>query len=173
MIKTPLLPLKATKGFGVVFHRGRWNNQSLITCSSSICVFVSLQIVVDKSNQPWVVYDAGPRHVHSPLVCLPPVCGTADVFFKQLLALSQAGYRVISVNCHSHYLTTGYVSVLQVSCWYRRTCKSWSLGMCIKLITCNLKDLPNTIRLQSKVCTLPCRWNIRCSGLLKSSVMGF
>ncbi|CAI8024061.1 Maspardin [Geodia barretti] len=55
------------------------------------------KIVVDKSNQPWVVYDAGPRHVHSPLVCLPPVCGTADVFFKQLLALSQAGYRVISV----------------------------------------------------------------------------
>ena len=64
----------------------------------SLSIFVVLQIVVDKSNQPWVVYDAGPRHVHSPLVCLPPVCGTADVFFKQLLALSQAGYRVISVS---------------------------------------------------------------------------
>ena len=58
----------------------------------------TLQIVVDKTNQPWVVYDAGPRHVHSPLVCLPPVCGTADVFFRQLLELSQAGYRVISVS---------------------------------------------------------------------------
>ena len=108
MIKTLLLPLMNTKGFGVVFHRGRWNNQSLIRCSSSICVFVASQIVVDKSNQPWVVYDAGPRHVHSPLVCLPPVCGTADVFFKQLLALSQAGYRVISVNCHSHRLCICY-----------------------------------------------------------------
>ena len=56
-----------------------------------------LQIVVDKTNQPWTVYDAGPRHVRSPLVCLPPVCGTADVFFRQLLDLSTAGYRVISV----------------------------------------------------------------------------
>ena len=61
-----------------------------------------LQIVVDKTNQPWVVYDAGPRHVHSPLVCLPPVCGTADVFFRQLLELSQAGYRVISVSVWLH-----------------------------------------------------------------------
>ena len=61
----------------------------------ALCI---MQIVVDKTNQPWVVYDAGPRHVHSPLVCLPPVCGTADVFFRQLLNLSQAGYRVISVN---------------------------------------------------------------------------
>lgn len=61
---------------------------------------------MDKTNQPWVVYDAGPRHVHSPLVCLPPVCGTADVFFRQLLDLSQAGYRVISVRAciQAHYM---------------------------------------------------------------------
>lgn len=71
--------------------------RALTTCSLTINIIIVLQIVVDKTNQPWVVYDAGPRHVHSPLVCLPPVCGTADVFFKQLLALSQAGYRVISV----------------------------------------------------------------------------
>ena len=43
------------------------------------------------------MYDAGPRNVKSPLICLPPVCGTADVFFKQLTTLSQRGYRVISV----------------------------------------------------------------------------
>jgi len=55
------------------------------------------KIVVDKTNQSWVVYDAGPRHVRSPLVCLPPVCGTADVFFRQLSDLSTAGYRVISI----------------------------------------------------------------------------
>ena len=53
---------------------------------------------MDKTNQPWVLYDAGPRHVRSPLICLPPVCGTADVFFRQLLELSQSGYRVISVS---------------------------------------------------------------------------
>ena len=46
----------------------------------------------------WVLYDAGPRHIKSPLVCLPPVCGSADVFFKQLMHLSAKGYRVISVS---------------------------------------------------------------------------
>lgn len=55
------------------------------------------KVVVDQSMQPWVIYDAGPRHVRSPLICLPPVCGTADVFFKQLSQLAVAGYRVISV----------------------------------------------------------------------------
>lgn len=59
--------------------------------------FVSLQIIVDKASQTWTLYDAGPRHVRSPLVCLPPVCGTADVFFRQLLDLTAVGYRVISV----------------------------------------------------------------------------
>lgn len=69
---------------------------SIISLQLLLSYFV--QIVVDKTNQPWVVYDAGPRHVHSPLICLPPVCGTADVFFRQLLELSQAGYRIISVS---------------------------------------------------------------------------
>lgn len=55
------------------------------------------KIIVDKSNQTWTIYDAGPRHVRSPVVCLPPVCGTADVFFRQLLDLSTSGYRVISI----------------------------------------------------------------------------
>lgn len=55
------------------------------------------KIIVDKSDQTWVVYDAGPRQVRSPIVCLPPVCGTADVFFRQLLDLSAVGYRIISV----------------------------------------------------------------------------
>ena len=56
-----------------------------------------VQIIVDKANHTWTLYDAGPRHVRSPLVCLPPVCGTADVFFRQLLDLTAVGYRVISV----------------------------------------------------------------------------
>lgn len=55
------------------------------------------KIIVDKASQTWTLYDAGPRHVRSPLVCLPPVCGTADVFFRQLLDLTAVGYRVISV----------------------------------------------------------------------------
>ena len=57
-----------------------------------------ITVSVDKT---WHVYDTGPRgtgngHVHvsdngprltgsSPLLCLPPISGTADVFFKQCL----------------------------------------------------------------------------------------
>lgn len=55
------------------------------------------KVVVDRSQQSWVMYDAGPHNVKSPLICLPPVCGTADVFFKQLVDLSKKGYRVISL----------------------------------------------------------------------------
>lgn len=56
------------------------------------------QIVVDsEALKVWKLYDAGPRGVRCPLVCLPPVCGTADSFFKQILPLTAHGYRVISV----------------------------------------------------------------------------
>jgi len=34
----------------------------------------------------------------SPLLCLPPIAATADVFFRQCLALSSRGYRVLSVS---------------------------------------------------------------------------
>ena len=63
---------------------------------------------MDKSDQTWVVYDAGPRQVRSPIVCLPPVCGTADVFFRQLLDLSAVGYRIISVSNVELYITSAY-----------------------------------------------------------------
>jgi len=56
------------------------------------------RIVVDSSDEKeWLIYDAGPRSVRCPLICLPPASGTADVFFKQILTLSSLGYRVISV----------------------------------------------------------------------------
>ena len=44
------------------------------------------------------MYDAGPRSVKCPLICFPPASGTADVFFRQILALSAVGYRVIAVS---------------------------------------------------------------------------
>ncbi|XP_003387733.2 PREDICTED: maspardin-like [Amphimedon queenslandica] len=72
-----------------------------ITASEDYAQFRSTipqrKVVVDRSSMTWVLYDAGPRHIKSPLVCLPPVCGSADVFFKQLMHLSAKGYRVISV----------------------------------------------------------------------------
>ncbi|XP_017768508.1 PREDICTED: maspardin-like isoform X2 [Nicrophorus vespilloides] len=56
------------------------------------------RIAVDsKSSKDWRIFDCGPKKVKCPLVCLPPASGTADVFFKQALALSAKGVRVISV----------------------------------------------------------------------------
>ena len=57
-----------------------------------------IQFVVDDDpTKEWKVYDAGPRSVKCPLVCFPPASGTADVFLRQILALTGAGYRVLSV----------------------------------------------------------------------------
>ncbi|XP_078607442.1 maspardin-like isoform X2 [Branchiostoma floridae x Branchiostoma japonicum] len=54
-------------------------------------------VVDDDDSKVWTMYDAGPRNVKCPLVCLPPVSGTADVFFRQIMALSGLGYRVIAL----------------------------------------------------------------------------
>nr|CAD7428393.1 unnamed protein product [Timema monikensis] len=55
------------------------------------------KIVVDSdSSKGWKLYDSGPKSVKTPLVCLPPVSGTCDVFFKQILALNAKGFRVIA-----------------------------------------------------------------------------
>lgn len=68
----------------------------MLTFYHLLCI---LQIVVDSSDdKEWLIYDAGPRGVRCPLICLPPASGTADVFFKQVLTLSSLGYRVISVS---------------------------------------------------------------------------
>ncbi|KAK1284965.1 40S ribosomal protein S13 [Acorus calamus] len=45
----------------------------------------------------WRYYDFGPKAV-PPLVCLPGIAGTADVYYKQILSLSMKGYRVVSVD---------------------------------------------------------------------------
>ena len=44
------------------------------------------------------MYDGGPKHITSPLVCLPPVSGTADIFFKQIMGLGAKGFRVLSIS---------------------------------------------------------------------------
>ncbi|XP_065212116.1 maspardin-like [Planococcus citri] len=54
-------------------------------------------------NKSWKVFDAGPKNVRSPLIFLPPACGTADIYFRQLLELSTCGYRVIAVESPSSY----------------------------------------------------------------------
>ncbi|XP_061720856.1 maspardin-like [Cydia pomonella] len=55
------------------------------------------KIVVDSdSSKAWRIFDSGPKSVACPLICLPPVSGTADVFYKQVMGLASRGVRVIS-----------------------------------------------------------------------------
>jgi len=64
------------------------------------------RIVIDcdgEEDKVWTVYDAGPKSVRCPIVFLPPVCGTADIYFKQLLALSSVGYRVMSIEYPAYW----------------------------------------------------------------------
>lgn len=61
-----------------------------------MCVFVfKLLIICVCVCKGWKIYDCGPKKVKCPLVCLPSVSGTADVFYRQALALSAKGIRVI------------------------------------------------------------------------------
>jgi len=60
--------------------------------------WVALQrISFDYSDEKvWKFYDYGPKDV-IPLVLLPGVSGTAEIYFKQFLSLCPKGYRLISV----------------------------------------------------------------------------
>lgn len=58
----------------------------------------------DDDSKVWSLYDAGPKSIRCPIIFLPPVSGTAEVFFQQLLALSGWGYRVISVCSDSFFI---------------------------------------------------------------------
>ncbi|GKF27631.1 maspardin, partial [Tanacetum coccineum] len=48
-------------------------------------------------TKQWRYYDFGPKVV-PPLICIPGTAGTADVYYKQIMALSMKGYRVISID---------------------------------------------------------------------------
>lgn len=79
------------------------SNGSAIKSSPEYISFLSSvpkkKVIVDSAGaKEWIIYDAGPKTIKSPLVFLPPVSGTADVFFRQILTLSSLGFRVISVD---------------------------------------------------------------------------
>ncbi|KAL0331392.1 UNVERIFIED_CONTAM: Maspardin [Sesamum angustifolium] len=63
-------------------------------------VYFKSQVPLHKipiGSKQWRYYDFGPKVV-PPLICLPGTAGTADVYYKQIMALSMKGYRVISVD---------------------------------------------------------------------------
>lgn len=45
----------------------------------------------------WRYYDFGPKVV-PPLLCIPGIAGTADVYYKQIMSLCMKGYRVMSID---------------------------------------------------------------------------
>lgn len=51
----------------------------------------------EDGERTWSFYDAGPKSIRCPIMFLPPASGGADVFYKQILSLSGAGYRVIGL----------------------------------------------------------------------------
>jgi len=84
--------------------------QSVISQSQEYQSFRSTvpqqKVVVDcdgEDDKVWVVYDTGPKTVRCPVIFLPPVSGTADIFFKQLLALSSVGHRVMSIEYPAYW----------------------------------------------------------------------
>ena len=65
-------------------NRGRWQG------NVSHCHNKTHNLLTFVSDQTWHVYDTGcgPSSVgSSPLLCLPPIAATADVFFRQCLGL--------------------------------------------------------------------------------------
>ncbi|KAJ6712324.1 ACID CLUSTER PROTEIN 33 [Salix viminalis] len=63
-------------------------------------VYFKSQVPLHKipiGTKQWRYYDFGPKVV-PPLICLPGIAGTSDVYYKQIMALSLKGYRVISVD---------------------------------------------------------------------------
>lgn len=81
-----------------MIDRIKQGSMFFLLCTSFIKDYKFFQYIVDDDeSKEWKLYDAGPKQVKCPLVCFPPASGTADVFYKQVLALSAVGFRVISV----------------------------------------------------------------------------
>lgn len=112
---------EVTSSSGYVVRRSELSRQESMSYSSELSSsqeYLSFRssvplrkIVVDADGtKGWKVYDSNPKTVKCPLICLPPVCGTADIFFRQILSLAAKGYRVIS-EVHLYRLSHRYIGV--------------------------------------------------------------
>jgi len=62
------------------------------------------KIVLDNdSRRVWTFFDTGPKTVLSPIIFLPCVSGTADIFYLQLIELNKKGYRAISLQYPTYW----------------------------------------------------------------------
>ncbi|CAG0914985.1 unnamed protein product [Notodromas monacha] len=60
-------------------------------------------VVDDNGSGSWEIYDCGPKEVRSPLIMFPPLSGSSDIYFKQLLALSLRNIRVLAVSWPAYW----------------------------------------------------------------------
>lgn len=55
-------------------------------------------------TKQWRYYDYGPKTV-PPLICIPGIAGTADVYYKQIMALSmKVVFKRLSANSDAYML---------------------------------------------------------------------
>ena len=76
---------------------------------------VPLSRVATSASQSWSYYEIGPKAI-PPLILLHAACGTAAVYYQQLLSLSSRGYRVISASWPAYWTvkewTAGFLAFL-------------------------------------------------------------
>lgn len=83
------------------------------------CTYQFIVITGALCSQSWKVFDFGPKTIRCPLILLPPACGTADIYFKQLLELGKQGYRVLAVSISNLFLYRWLVRFgLEVELYY-------------------------------------------------------
>ncbi|KAL4715000.1 hypothetical protein ACJJTC_003151 [Scirpophaga incertulas] len=78
-------------------------SQSMEYISFRGCIPLRKVVVDSDSSKAWRIFDSGPKSVTCPLICLPPVSGTADIFYKQVMGLSSRGVRVISAEAPPYW----------------------------------------------------------------------
>ncbi|KAI7733251.1 hypothetical protein M8C21_009718, partial [Ambrosia artemisiifolia] len=88
-------------------------------------------------TKQWRYYDFGPKVV-PPLICIPGTAVTADVYYKQIMALSMKGYRVISIDiphvCNKHEWVQAFEKFLDVIDVHRIHLYGTSLGGFLALL---------------------------------------
>jgi len=90
----------------------------LLLGSRSLCCSRS-QAVDHLTELTWTYYDHGPSNV-APLVMLPGLSGTADVYFRQFLSLCPKGYRLLSVCTRAtHSDATQRLTLTPTRAWVR------------------------------------------------------
>ena len=91
--------VKATKTSGPMSlsRESLWTAMTLRRYGHFHIKFIHYNVHVYFIFQAWKIFDCGSKEVTCPLVCIPPVSGSADIFYLQCIALSNKGYRVISV----------------------------------------------------------------------------